>query len=103
MFAPSTLKMFITRLLIDDKAHRPAATSRLGAHAAERPRPENGSRLSHASPAAPGLRLGEAVHHGQFGPGRVTAHWPDGTLQVRFEGAARSRLVWPSFLDCADG
>lgn len=45
------------------------------------------------------FRLGDAVRHGRFGSGRVQAHWPDGTVQVRFDRAARSRLVWPAFLE----
>jgi hypothetical protein len=43
-------------------------------------------------------RLGEAVSHHQFGAGQVLARWPDGSLLVRFDGAVKNRLVWPSLL-----
>jgi hypothetical protein len=48
---------------------------------------------------APGYRIGEVVHHGRFGAGRVIAQWPDGRLQVKFADSARTRLIFPSFLD----
>lgn len=41
---------------------------------------------------------GDAVRHGAYGQGRVLAHWPDGTLLVRFHRMPRSRLVPPSHL-----
>lgn len=47
-----------------------------------------------------GYRLGEKVGHARFGSGQVLAHWPDGRLLIRFDRAARNRLVWPSLLDC---
>ena len=46
-------------------------------------------------------RLGEAVNHPGYGNGIVTARWPDGRLQVRFQRKARNRLVWPSHVDRA--
>jgi hypothetical protein len=42
--------------------------------------------------------IGENVTHGQYGTGQVMAHLPDGRLQVRFEGAQKSRLIFPSYL-----
>jgi hypothetical protein len=67
---------------------------------AVRSRTENGFSPSKISSGkAPARCLGDAVHHGQFGSGRVMAHWPDGTLLIRFEGGGKSRLVWPSFLN----
>lgn len=69
-------------------------------HAVVRSIKENSIRLGEGSArTASGYQLGEPVRHGQFGRGRVVAHWPDGTLLVRFEDMAKSRLVWPSFLD----
>ena len=65
---------------------------------------ENTMRSS--SPSSPNnskLRLGEAVRHSGFGAGQVLAHWPDGTLLVRFDNLAKNRLVWPSFLSRANG
>lgn len=49
------------------------------------------------------FRLGDVVHHGRFGPGRVLAHWPDGTVMVRFDRLAKNRLVWPAFLNGIGG
>lgn len=43
-------------------------------------------------------QLGGAVLHGTYGPGKVMAHWPDGTLLVRFDRLRKSRLVSPSHL-----
>lgn len=34
---------------------------------------------------------------------QVLARWPDGTLHVQFDNAAKNRLVWPSFLDRRNG
>lgn len=57
----------------------------------------------HASTAssrkASDYRLGEQVGHAGFGVGQVLAHWPDGRLLIRFDGAAKNRLIWPSLLD----
>jgi hypothetical protein len=67
---------------------------------AVRSRTENGiSPRKVSSGKAPARRLGDAVHHSQFGSGRVMAHWPDGTFLIRFEDEAKSRLVWPSLLN----
>lgn len=52
---------------------------------------------------APGYRLGEAVHHAQFGAGQVKAQWPDGTVLVRFDNETQSRLVFPSLLQGVNG
>ena len=88
----------------DGKLIRLAAQLKMLAQSAVKSVKENSNQLSEASSrTAPSYRLGEAVQHGKFGSGRVMAHWPDGTLLVRFEGMAKSRLVWPSFLDRVDG
>jgi hypothetical protein len=52
-----------------------------------------------SSGTALSYRLGQIVHHSRFGTGRVVAHWPDGTLLVKFDGAVKNRLVFPSLLD----
>ncbi len=52
---------------------------------------------------APDYRLGEAVHHGSFGTGRVMSHWPDGRLVVRFDNAVKNRLIFPSLLNRVNG
>ena len=66
--------------------------------------PTNGIGSGEASSAAmPKLRLGENVRHGRHGTGRVLAHWPDGTVLVRFDDMAKNQLIWPSFLDRANG
>ena len=62
----------------------------------------NGSQGA-SSAAKPKLRLGENVRHGRFGTGRVLAHWSDGTVLVRFDDMAKNHLIWPSFLDRANG
>ncbi|MEE9513895.1 MAG: hypothetical protein V3V46_07435 [Anaerolineales bacterium] len=49
------------------------------------------------------LRLGENVQHSRYGTGRVLAHWSDGTVLVRFDDLAKNQLIWPSFLDRANG
>ena len=67
---------------------------------AARSRTENRIGSSRTSSGKAHARLlGDAVHHDQFGSGRVMAHWPDGTLLVRFDGEVKSRLVWPSLLN----
>jgi len=48
---------------------------------------------------APGYRLGEAVYHGQYGVGQVMAQLPDGRLQIRFDGARKSRMIFPSLIN----
>jgi hypothetical protein len=55
-----------------------------------------------SSGTAQAYRLGDAVQHSGFGTGRVMAHWPDGTLLVRFDRDVKSQLVWPSLLDRAN-
>lgn len=56
-------------------------------------------RSTASSRRASDYRLGVKVGHPRFGMGQVLAHWPDGRLLIRFDGAARNRLVWPSLLD----
>lgn len=66
---------------------------------AERSMTENTMRSSSPSSLTNSkLRLGEAVRHSRFGAGQVLAHWPDGTLLVQFDNAAKNQLIWPSFL-----
>ena len=48
-------------------------------------------------------RLGDAVRHGRYGFGVVTARWPDGRLQIRFDRVARNRLIWPTHVTRLDG
>jgi hypothetical protein len=62
----------------------------------------SGSRVA-SSAANPKLRLGENVRHSRFGTGWVLAHWSDGTVLVRFDNLAKNQLIWPSFLDRANG
>ena len=62
----------------------------------------NGSQGT-ASGAKSKLRLGENVQHSRYGTGRVLAHWPGGTVLVRFDNLAKNQLIWPSFLDRAKG
>jgi hypothetical protein len=70
----------------------------------ERSRTESDNGFHGASSAANSkLRLGEIVRHSRYGAGRVLAHWPDGTVLVRFDGLAKNQLIWPSFLDRANG
>jgi hypothetical protein len=67
---------------------------------AEVPGAKKGTRSNDSSSRANSrLALGEAVRHGRHGNGQVVAHWPNGTVLVRFDGAPKSLLVWPSFLD----
>jgi hypothetical protein len=47
--------------------------------------------------------LGEAVNHNQWGNGQIMAHWPDGSLLVKFDGAVKNRLVFPTLLDRVNG
>jgi hypothetical protein len=71
---------------------------------AERSRVCSSNEFRGASSAANSrLRLGESVQHSRYGAGRVLAHWADGTVLVRFDGLAKNQLIWPSFLDRANG
>lgn len=71
---------------------------------AERSGTVNGKGSRGASSEAKAkLRLGEAVRHSRYGVGRVLAHWADGTILVRFDNMAKNQLIWPSFLDRANG
>lgn len=88
-----------TKVWSDDKAQSLGTWLRTFARSAVKPRTESRIRSSEASSGvAPGYRLGDSVRHGRFGTGRVIAPWPDGTLLVRFDGEAKSRLIWPSLL-----
>ncbi len=103
MNTPSTLNMSI-HMRSNSKTHRPVALGKIFALFGARSKTENSIRSNEASSkAAPSYRLGEDVHHSGFGNGRVMAHWPDGTLLVRFDNAAKNRLVWPSLLDRVNG
>ena len=89
-----------TKVWSKDKAQNLAA--RLGQYvrSAARSRTENSIRSGKGSTGTtPSYQLGQIVHHGRFGTGRVMAHWPDGRLQVKFNGADKNRLVFPSLLD----
>jgi hypothetical protein len=59
-------------------------------------------RSRNASSNSPDYRLGESVCHGRFGVGQVMALAPDGRLQIRFHGARKSMMIFPSFLDRAN-
>ncbi len=73
-------------------------------HVVEQSRTESGNGFGGASSAAKAkLRLGENVRHSRYGTGRVLAHWADGTVLVRFDDLVKNELIWPSFLDRADG
>ena len=103
MITPSTLEIG-TEVRSKIKTHRPVALLRKFARSLARSRTENSIRSSKASSGTgASYHLGQAVHHGQFGTGQVMAHWPDGTLLVRFDSAVKSRLVWPSLLDRVNG
>ena len=70
----------------------------------QRSRTKSGNGFRGASSAAKSkLRLGENVRHSRYGTGRVLAHWSDGTVLVRFDNLAKNQLIWPSFLDRANG
>ncbi len=79
--------------------HTPTAPDAAARAAAEPNRRSAGS----AAPKNTRLQLGDLVRHGRYGSGRVLAHWPDGTVQVRFNRTARNRLVWPAFLESLSG
>jgi len=103
MNIPSTLEIR-TGVQSKDWIHQLVTTLRMYTRSAAKSRTEKSIRSSKASSGtAPGYRLGEVVQHGQFGTGRVMAHWPDGTLLVRFDSMAKSRLVFPSLLDRVNG
>lgn len=77
---------------------------RRAVEAAEAAKGERTLRPIEAAPVADSrFRLGDLVRHGRYGAGRVQAHWPDGTVLVRFDRVGRNRLVWPSFLESASG
>ena len=79
---------------------REAGRTNIVARISARFRPAKNVAASQAiSGSVSSYRIGEVVHHGQFGTGRVVACWPDGRLQVKFADSARSRFVFPSFLD----
>jgi hypothetical protein len=89
-----------TKVWSKDKTQRLVALLRKYARSAARSRTENSIRSGKSSSGtAPSYRLSQTVHHSRFGTGRVMVHWPDGTLLVRFDGAVKSRLVFPSLLD----
>lgn len=91
MSIPSTFDTN-SKVWLRDRTHASVTPLRSDSRSAER----SGTTTSRP-------RLGEAVHHSQYGDGQVLAHWPDGTLLVRFHSTAKSRLVWPSFLDIVNG
>jgi hypothetical protein len=45
-----------------------------------------------------GYQIGQTVHHGDFGSGRIVAAWPDGRLLVKFTSRGDNLLVFPSLL-----
>jgi hypothetical protein len=99
MNTPSTLEMSM-KLQSNFKTYRPITPLRDFARLIVRVKTAISIHPNMVSSGiAVNYRLGEAVHHGQFGSGRVMAHWPDGSLLVRFDGAAKSRLVFPSLLN----
>ncbi len=99
MNTPTTLELR-TGLQSNDKTYRSAAPLRIFARSKAKSRTEKSTRSSKASSAkAPSYRLGEVVHHGHFGTGRVMANWPDGALLIRFDNAVKSRLIFPSLLN----
>ena len=85
------------------KTHRPATPLKVFVSASARSRAEESLRAGNdSSGIAPGYRLGETVYHGRFGTGQVMSHWPDGRLLVRFDGAVKSQLVFPTLLNRAN-
>ena len=84
--------------------HRPGNPLRTYARSVVKSLMEINFRSEKASTGtAQTYRLGDAVHHSGYGTGRVMAHWPDGTLLVRFDREVKSQLVWPSLLDRVNG
>ena len=103
MSITSTLEMN-TKMQSHDRSLDPVAPQRTDTRSAERSRTENKMRYSGPSSLTNSKpRLGEAVRHSRFGDGQVLAHWPDGTLLVRFDNVTKNQLVWPSFLRRANG
>ncbi len=103
MNIPATLKIG-TRVRSHNKTHHRVAPLRTNTRSAEMPRTENKMRSNKSSSLTGSKpRLGESVRHSRHGNGEVLAHWPDGTLLVRFDNATKNRLVWPSFLDRVNG
>lgn len=103
MNSPAVLEM-ITREGLIDKTPRVGAWLRTIARSVSTAEAENSiSSNSSAFEAASIYRLGDPVRHGRYGAGMVKAHWPDGTILVRFDREAKSQLVWPSFLDRENG
>ena len=100
---PAALEMS-TKARSNDKTQNPVGWLREYARSLVKSKAEGSTRPSQAiSKTKPGYRLGDAVHHSGFGTGRVMAHWPDGTLLVRFDREVKSQLVWPSLLDRLNG
>jgi hypothetical protein len=86
------------------KTQRKAIPSKVFARTSVGSGTEESIRAGKASSGpASGFGLGENVQHGRFGTGRVMSHWPDGRLLVRFDGAVKSRLIFPSLLNRANG
>jgi hypothetical protein len=103
MNSASTLVMG-NELQSNAETQRPAIPSKIFARTSVRSGSEESIRAGKAcSGSASGFRLGETVQHGRFGTGRVMSHWPDGRLLVRFDGAVKSRLIFPSLLNRANG
>jgi hypothetical protein len=103
MNSPATLEM-ITRVRLNDKTPRVGAWLRsIGRFAAPAKTESRIRSISQSSGTASSYRLGDAVRHNGFGSGRVMAHWPDGTLLIRFDRETKNRLVWPSLLDRING
>jgi hypothetical protein len=89
-----------TKVWSKDKAQRLVAMLRQYVRSTARFITENCIRSDKGSLGiALSYRLGQIVHHSRFGTGRVMAHWPDGTLLVKFDGADKNRMVFPSLLD----
>lgn len=88
------------RVWSKDTAQHFVATLKQYARSAARFKTENSIRSGKGSSrTALRYRLGQIVHHSRFGTGRVMAHWPDGTLLIKFDRAGGHRLVIPSLLD----
>lgn len=99
MNTSSTLEMNM-ELQSNIKTYRPETSLRNFASFIAKSKTAISIRSSNASSKkAQSYRLGEVVHHGHFGSGRVMALWPDGSLLVRFDDAVKSRLIFPSLLD----
>lgn len=59
---------------------------------------------ANGSPSLPNSkpRIGASVDHSRYGNGKVMAHYPDGTILVRFDNSAKNRRIWLSFLNLAN-